>query len=166
MFRDVEKSGAGEVAASLAFAGVAVPVMTASGADPRVAVAAAIPFALFFVTSTLSVRVAIARVRGGGHPAIVAATRRAALLVAAGGAVLLAVAVDRSLLPFSALATSMPGLLTATGIAMRPPPPAKLRVVGWMLVAVSVLTAFGVLVTSAHGRCGEPVTDAEFIRLC
>ena len=33
-----------------------------------------------------------------------------------------------------------PGVLLATGVALRPPPPSQLRRVGWVLVAVSAAT--------------------------
>jgi regulator of cell morphogenesis and NO signaling len=45
------------------------------------------------------------------------------------------------LLSPSIVVVSAPGLLTAGTIALRPPLPARLRRVGWTLVAVSVLTA-------------------------
>ena len=138
--RGREKSWYGEVAAALAFAGVAVPVVTAGGLPTATAAAVAIPLALLFVSTTLAVRVVILRVRGGGNPKAVAITRRAALSIAIGGLLLLALLVAKSLIPASVIAASAPGLLTAAGVALWPPPPARLRTLGWTLVAVSVLT--------------------------
>src|SRR4030095_12266779 len=65
--RHQEKSWHGEIAASLVCAGAAVPIAMAAGATTKTAAAVAIPFALFFVASTLGVRVVILRVLRGGR---------------------------------------------------------------------------------------------------
>jgi hypothetical protein len=147
-FRGEEKSWYGETAAALAFSGAAVPIAMAGGATLATGMAVAIPFALLFVASTLAVRVVILRVRGGGDPAAAGTTRRAALGLVAGGLVALWVLVANQLVAPSILIAAAPGLLTAAGIALRPPPPAHLRTLGWTLVAVSVLTTLIVITTA------------------
>lgn len=141
-----EKSWYGEVAASLAFAGTSVPISMAGGAPIATALAIAVPFALLFVASTLAVRVVILQVRRGGDRQAAASTRRAAFLVAGCGAAVLAWAARGSILPASVLAAAAPGLATAVVVAARPPSPARLRVLGWTLVAVSIATAAIVIV--------------------
>jgi hypothetical protein len=136
-----EKSWYGEAAAALAFSGVAVPVTMAAGASMDMALAVAIPFALLFTTTTLAVRVVILRVRGGGDARATAATRRATLAVSAASAVLIGVLTVAGWLASTVLIASAPGLLTAAIVAGRPPAAARLRGLGWSLVAVSTLTA-------------------------
>lgn len=147
MLRRREKSWYGEVSAALAFSTAAVPVTMAAGGTLDTAALVAIPFALFFVTTTLAVRVVILTVRGGGNPRAVAATRHATIASTAGGAALLALASLVGLLSASILIVAAPGLLTAGTIALRPPLPTRLRRVGWTLVGVSLITA--ALVVSA-----------------
>ena len=139
--RGREKSWYGELAAALAFSGLAVPVSMAAGASLNVAAAIAVPFALLFITGTLAVRCVILRVRGGGDARAATSTRRSALAVTAVGAGCLAWLVAVGITPASTLVAAAPGLLTALAIAARPPQPTHLRAVGWTLVAVSVLTA-------------------------
>jgi hypothetical protein len=143
-----EKSWYGETAAAFAFAGAAVPVALAAGAPLDVGLAVAIPFALLFTTTTLAVRVVILRVRGGGDPYAVAATRRATLAVAGAASALIGVMTIRGWLEPSVLAASAPGLVTAVLVVARPPSPARLRTLGWSLVAVSMLTAVIVVATA------------------
>jgi hypothetical protein len=141
MMRGREKSWYGEAAAALAFAGASVPVSMAAGAPMSVGLAVAIPFALLFTTTTLAVRVVILRVRGGGDLRAVAATRRATLTIAAIATALLGGLSLTGRLPFSVLAASAPGLMTAAIVAARPPAPTRLRALGWTLVVISMLTA-------------------------
>ena len=136
-----EKSWYGEVTASLAFAGAAVPIAMAAGASIETAMAVAIPFVLLFVASTLAVRVVILQVRRGGDRRAAAATRRAAFGVAGCGVIALAWAAVGHVLPGSVLAAAAPGLMVAAAVAAKPPSPARLRRLGWTLVAVSVATA-------------------------
>jgi hypothetical protein len=144
--RGCEKSWYGEVAASLAFAGTAVPISMAAGALTVTALAVAVPFVLLFVASTLAVRVVILQVRRGGDARAAAATRRAAFIVAGCGAALLAWATLRNVLPGFVLTAAAPGLVTAGVVAARPPSPARLRLLGWTLVAVSIVTTAIVIV--------------------
>ena len=139
--RGREKSWLGEAAAAVAFSGAAVPVAMAAGASLTTAALVAIPFALFFVASTLAVRAVILRVRGGGDPRASSATRRAALSLCVVAAAALAVLGMTGALPLSILVAAAPGLLTAAVIAASPPSPTRLRTVGWTLVAMSVVTA-------------------------
>jgi hypothetical protein len=148
MLRHQEKSWYGEASAAMAFSGAAVPVTMAAGATIETAAAVAIPFALLFVTTTLAVRVVILSVRGGGDPRAAAATRHATVALSAGAAFLLLLASLLEVLPPSLLLVATPGLLTAGTIAMCPPPPSRLRRVGWTLVAVSVVTSVLVLSTA------------------
>jgi hypothetical protein len=145
--RGREKSWYGEVAAALAFAGLAVPIAMAGGDSQVTANAVAIPFAVLFVTSTLSVRTVILRVRGGGDPKAMMATRRTVFLVTAVSTTCLVWLTASGVLPVATMAAAAPGLLTAVVIAARPPHPAHLRTIGWTLVAVSVLTAAIVIAT-------------------
>ena len=142
-----EKSWYAETAAAFAFAGAAVPVALAAGATAGTALAVAIPFALLFTTTTLAVRVVILRVRGGGDPLATASTRRATFAVAAAASVLLGVLTTTGRLEPPVLAASIPGLVAAVLVAARPPAPARLRTLGWILVAVSVFTAVIVVAT-------------------
>ena len=143
-----EKTSFGEVAAAVAFASLAVPICAAAGAPPETAAVVAIPFALLTVAGTLAVRVVIVRVRGGGNPRAAAATRRAAFTVGAAGIAALAAAGAYGWLPWTALLASLPGLGVATVVAARPPSPAKLRTLGWTLVAASAATMAIVLAGS------------------
>ncbi len=147
--RGREKSWYGEVAAACAFSLVAVPMALASGASLREALTLAVPFAVLFVTSTLAVRVVILRVRGGGGPGAAAATRRAALVVVAASAAAVAGGVAMEILTPAAVVASLPAVLGSTVLALRPPPPARLRAVGWTLVGLSLLTT-AIIVAAAH----------------
>lgn len=142
-----EKSWYGEAAAALAFAGVSIPVVLAAGAPMDAAVAVAIPFALLFITTTLAVRVVILRVRGGGDLRATAATRRATLTISIVSAAVIAAMTAAHWLRVPVLIASAPGLVTAAIVAARPPAPARLRSLGWTLVAISALTAVILVVT-------------------
>jgi hypothetical protein len=142
-----EKSWYGETAASAAFAGASVPIMLAARAPVGEAWIVAVTFALLFITSSLAVRVVILRVRGGGDPAAAASVRRAALLISLGGLVAIAALTVAGRLAPPLLVSAGPGLVTAAGVAMWPPAPARLRQIGWGLIAVSTLTAVLLVVT-------------------
>jgi len=139
--RGRDKSWEGEVAASLAFSGAAMPISLAAPAPAQTGAAVAIPFALLFVASTLAIRVVILRVRGGGNAGGTTATRRATFFIAAGAASALGAACTLDLLPTSTFVASAPGLLISTLIAAHPPAPSHLRTLGWILVGTSVVTA-------------------------
>ena len=145
--RGVERTAFGEIAAALAFSSAALPVTLAAGAPARIGLAVAIPFALLFASTTLAVRVVILRVRGGGDRRATAATQRAVYAIAGGGAAALVALAAANALPASVLVAAAPGLLTGAIVSANPPPPSRLRRLGWTLVTVSVLTA--VLVIAA-----------------
>lgn len=145
--RGREKSWYGELAASLAFAGLAVPVAMAAGAPMAAAATVAIPFALLFITSTLAVRTVILRVRAGGNERATTITRRSVFAVTAAAAGSLAWLATAQTLPASTLVAAAPGLLTALAVSTYPPKPTRLRTIGWTLVAVSVLTSVIVVAT-------------------
>jgi hypothetical protein len=142
-----EKSAAGEVAAAIAFASIAVPVCVAGGASAIAGIVVAVPFALLFVASTLAVRVVILRVRGGGDPRATRATRRIALGFSLTAVAALAALAAVARLPWSVLVASVPGLALACATAIHPPAPARLRTLGWTLVAVTLMTAAIIVVT-------------------
>jgi hypothetical protein len=148
MFQGRERSAYGEVVAALAFSGVAVPVSLAAGEPWPTGLAVAIPFALLFATTTLAVRVVILRVRGGGNPRATSATRRAVYVLAGSAVVALAALTATGVLPVSVVVSAAPGLLTGTFITANPPPPTRLRALGWTLVTVSVVTAAIVMTTA------------------
>jgi hypothetical protein len=148
MVNGQEKSWYGEAAAALAFAGVSAPITMAAGASIDVALAVAIPFAVLFATTTLAVRVVILRVRGGGNPRAAATTRHAALVIAGASAALMSVLAIVGWLRWSVPIASAPGLLAAAIVSARPPAAARLRTLGWTLVAVSTLTAVIVMTTA------------------
>jgi len=139
--RGRDKSWVGEVAASLAFSGAAMPIALAASAPVQTGAAVAIPFALLFVASTLAIRVVILKVRGGGNAGATTATRRATLLLAAGATLALSAASIVDLLPISVLVASAPGLVLSALIAANPPAPNHLRTLGWTLIGTSLLTA-------------------------
>jgi hypothetical protein len=142
-----EKSWYGEIAAALAFSGLAVPVSMAAGASVTDAVAVAVPFALLFTTSTLAVRTVILRTRGGGNARATTITQRSAFAMTVAAAGSLAWLAAAQALPASTLVAAAPGLLTALAVSARPPRPTRLRTIGWTLVAVSVLTSVIVVAT-------------------
>lgn len=145
-----EKSLPAEVAVALAFSLAAVPVCLAAGASTRTALAVGIAFASIFVSGTLAVRVIVLEVRGGGNPRKAWATRRAVLgLTSAAGAGLVAAA-WYSVLPWTTLLATAPGLAAAGWLAAFPPAPTRLRAVGWTLVAAAAAAAL-ILVAGLAG---------------
>ena len=142
---ELEKRALGEVTAALTFSFAAVPMCLASGASTTTAISISIAFAAIFVTATLAVRVVILRVRGGGDPRAVRATRLTVLTLASVIGIALVAATARHTMPWPTIAAAAPGLIGAVWLALRPPSPARLRTVGWTLVATSA-TAAAVLI--------------------
>lgn len=155
------KSIGAEVAVAIAFSLVAIPLCLLGGSGvtrhadvgsrPGPAVGTGIVVAMAFVTNfvlaTLAVRVVIAKVRGGGDPRMVATMRAwvyglAIAIVAAAAGV-----ASGGWLPWLPLVALVPGMVTAFWIAAFPPPPAKLRAVGWALVTTSAIVALLLIVT-------------------
>ena len=136
-----EKTLSGELAAALTLALVAAPLSLVAGATPDVALALALTFTVVFVTATLAVRAVIVGVRGGGNPRAVRATRRALLSLSVVAVVALSTAAARGDFPPAPLFATVPALLVTSAIAVRPPAPARLRAIGWTLVAATTVTA-------------------------
>jgi hypothetical protein len=136
-----EKTTLGELPAALAFSSAAVPVAQAAGASMRVAGAVAAAFALVYATQTLAVRSVILAVRGGGDPIASHAARRTAPAVGVTGLIAIAGAAARDLVPWATAVAVLPGLVAVGWIVLAPPPPTRLRRVGWTLVGASVATA-------------------------
>ena len=146
--RGREKSTAGELTGAMAFSGVAVPMTLAAGGTVTTALAIVVPFSLLFVAGTLAVRVVILRVRGGGDPEAVAAARKLVYALAGTAVVILGWASAAGLLPASILLAAAPGLATAVMVATHPPAPARLRRLGWTLVATSTVAAMVTIVAA------------------
>lgn len=144
-----EKTWQGEAAAAVAFSLTVVPVCLAGGVPITTALTVAIPFALMSVSAILAVRAIILRVRGGGQTRATAMMRTATIALAVIAGAALAASAAGQLLGWGVFAASAPGLVAAATIAMMLPPPAKLRTIGWTLVAVSLLTATLVIVAAA-----------------
>jgi hypothetical protein len=134
---DQEKTSGGEVCAALTFSFVAAPMCVAGGADSTIALSVAVVFAATFVTSTLAVRGIILDVRAGGDPRAARTARLAAVMLACVAIAGLLLAAVSAILPWVALAAAVPGLLTATWLALRPPQSSRLRDVGWVIIAAS-----------------------------
>lgn len=136
-----EKSAGGEIIAAIAFASIALPVGLTAAAGTAAAVSVASAFALVSGASTLAVRVVILRVRGGGDPSGVRRTRALLAVLALTTIAVLAIAASRAVLPWIPLLAAVPGLIVVTVLALRPPPPMRLRRVGWTLFAASALAS-------------------------
>ena len=141
------KSVAAEVAVAIAFSLVAIPLCLLGGPSVAAGVIVAMAFVTDFVLATLAVRVVIAKVRGGGDPRKVASMRAwvygLAMAIAAAAAAL----ASGGLLPWLPMIALVPGVATALWIAAFPPPPAKLRAVGWTLVTTSAIVALLLIFT-------------------
>lgn len=146
-----EKSTFGELVAASAFSLNALPLCVAAGAPPSAGFAIAAAFGLVFSASTLAVRAVVLRVRAGGNPRAANRSRAAALGIAAAGTIALALAGVGTLWARIALVAAVPGLLLTVWLALAPPPPAKLRRVGWGLVAASAATGVAVAVGLTAG---------------
>jgi hypothetical protein len=146
MVRGHEKSWYGEMLAAVAFSALAVPIAMAAGAPLRTGAAIGLPFALLFVTSTLAVRTAILRVRGGGDVLATRATRRGTVGILIAGTTGIAWLCALGILPASTFLATVPGLVLVLALVVRPPQPRRLRVVGWTLVAASMIAAVVLIV--------------------
>jgi len=145
--RGREKTALGETGAALAFAAAALPVCAAAN-RPAAGAAIALAFALLFVLATLAVRVIVLRTRGGGNPRAVRRTRVATVASVGIGALVTLVAALDGVVTRSAVTAIVPGVLFACTLAAFPPPAARLKRVGWTLVAVSALTSVLLIVSA------------------
>ena len=136
-----EKTLPGELAAALAFALVAAPLILAAGAAPGSALAVAMAFAVVFTAGTLAVRAVILRVRRGGNRHAVRSTRRATLTLSVAVVAALSMAAARGDLSPAPLFAITPTLLVASTISLLPVDPGHLRAIGWALVAATTITA-------------------------
>lgn len=145
-----EKSLAAEAAVALTFSTVAVPLCVAAGAPARIGLAIAVAFAAVFVTMTLSVRSIVRHAGDEGRQGEARSGRRGVLALATVFAMALLAAAERTYLPWTTLLAALPGLAAAAWLALFRPPPARLRRVGWMLMATS-LTSAVILVMGLRG---------------
>lgn len=135
-----DKSAAGEIAVALTFSSVALPMCVSAGTSWPSAAAVALAFATLFVVATLAVRVVVLGTRGGGNPGAVRATRLGLCVVCVVSAAGLA-ALRPWFVPALALAASVPGVLAALVIAMRPPASTALRRLGWTFIVLAMVTS-------------------------
>ncbi len=141
------KSIGAEVAVAIAFSLAAVPLALLGGPSLMAGAMVALAFTSNFVLATLAVRVVIAKVRGGGNPRQVAAMRRWVYGLAVAIVAACAAAASRGAIPWLPLIAIAPGVVAATWIATSPPPPARLKAVGWALVTTSAVVMLLLIVT-------------------
>ncbi|MFN7983494.1 MAG: YwiC-like family protein [Vicinamibacterales bacterium] len=134
VFMHRERTTPGEILVGAALASSSLPVALECGVALRDAVTVVLVFALVFATATIAVRAVIGRVSKAGGPR--RWWRRRAMGVVGGLAALVSARVIASVAPWGAL----PVCLVALGLAMRPPSPKQLRIVGWTLVATLLTT--------------------------
>jgi len=142
-----EKGAIGELSVAAAFSSLAIPICRVAGAPAAVAFAVALAFLGVFLASTLAVRVVILKVRGGGNAAVVRATRRAFFVVVGVMLIVLVAAGTRGALPWAPLLAITPSWMVATTLAVHPPPPARLKQIGWTLMSASLAAALILVVT-------------------
>jgi hypothetical protein len=132
-----ERTGAGELVTAVTLSSLAVPVGIASGGSVRSAVTCAVVFAAAFVAATTGVRALIASAHRPGRatPRLTAAT----LAMAATG-VLGLLAQLRVIAPAAPWA-AFPVCAVALGLMILLPSPARLRVVGSVVLAAMALTS-------------------------
>jgi len=135
VFMHRERTTPGEMLVGAALASSSLPVALACGVSLREALTVVLVFALVFATATVAVRAVIGRVSKTGGPSTTVAAVCAMGVV--GG---LAAAVSARMLATVAPWGALPVCLVALGLAMRPPSPKQLRVVGWTLVGATTLT--------------------------
>lgn len=141
-----EKSWLAEVGVALAFSLAAIPTALAANVGLEIAAAIGVTFAVHFVLATLSVRVVILKVRSGGNVRALAATRSAVFVLAGAAVAVVIAACARGALPWATLVALVPGITAAVWLAGAPPPAARLRRVGWALMATSLATAMILIV--------------------
>lgn len=134
-----ERTDAGEIVAGSALASWTLPVLLAAGVPIHLAVPAWLAWAAGFAAQTLVVRGVLASARRGADAPKVSLGLRAGAAVAifalaASGRVLGA-------MPTAALVALAPLCGAAVILAVARPTPKRVRVVGWTLVATSVLAA-------------------------
>lgn len=129
--RGVERTAVGELLASAALSGVAVPVALSSAVAPAVAWGAWGIWCVAFSATTFAVRTVIAHGRTPvPWPRRVAAPSLAAIAVA--------VPLFARVLPTFEAFAALPMLVASIGLTVAPPRPKALKRVGWTLVGASV----------------------------
>ncbi len=141
VFMHRERTTPGEILVGAALASSSLPVALECGVALRDAVTVVLVFALVFATATIAVRAVIGRVSKAGGPSTMVAAA-CAMGVVGGLAALVSARVIASVAPWGAL----PVCLVALGLAMRPPSPKQLRIVGWTLVGATLLTTLILIV--------------------
>jgi YwiC-like protein len=148
--RDREKSAVGELAVAATFSLAAVPPVMSAGAESVTAFTVALVFGVVFSTAVLAVRTVVARGRGRGTPAGIRATCAAIVGVSAAPMAGLWWISGPHLVPWIPLAV-VPAVFFALWVTISPPPPQRLRELGWSIVAV---TTFATLMLVAGLRAG------------
>jgi hypothetical protein len=141
------KSLAAEIAVAIAFSLAAIPLCLLGDPSPIPGIAIAVVFATNFVLATLAVRVIILKVRGGGDPRAAATTRRAVVILAIATASSIAATIGIGVLPAAPMLSAVPALAVPLWIAAAPPPPTRLRAIGWTLIATSTAIAMLLVIT-------------------
>jgi MoaA/NifB/PqqE/SkfB family radical SAM enzyme len=136
---DRERTTLGEIVAAWCMSSVSIPVAVASGWSVRDAVSAAIAWMIGLSAATVAVR-GILAVRKRG----VAPSRTAALVGMFPAAA--ALAALRGVLPVWTVVASVPLVIVAIVVALRPPHPRSLHALGWTLVGATVMTAATIVV--------------------
>jgi hypothetical protein len=134
-----------QLASSAAFACAVLPVGVAAGLSPLTCMIHACVWLLVFLVSTMMARTLAHREERG----------RRFLVALAALLVLLAAWTAVAWLPLGAVVALTPACLACVAVAVRPPPPARIRAVGWALVGTSTFAAaalaLGVRAGVLHG---------------
>jgi hypothetical protein len=129
------RSGLAEVLAAAALSGAALPVAVAAGTNGAAAASSWLAWIAGLGAATLAVRSTIERARGHSRRySAVGAALLASLLAAVG-----LVSRRREMLG------ALPLLTVAAALLLRPPRPTRLRAVGWILAAATLLSGVALL---------------------
>lgn len=137
--RGLDKNTTGELAAGFALSLIAVPMCVAAGAPAGHALSVGMTFALLSAANTLGVRIVVLRVRAGGDRGAVLRTRLLLACIVTVTTAAIAVLTMWASLSWITLAAVVPGIAASAVLAVRPPPPTRLRLVGWTLVSTSAI---------------------------
>jgi hypothetical protein len=129
-----EKTVGGELLAALAVSSAALPVALAAGLGLAFSAALVAVWVVSFAVSTAAARGIALRAKDHGRSLRLAGAL--AVVVAAAATALAA----SGLAPLRAALAPAPALVLAVALSLRPVPPAKIRLVGWSMIAASVVT--------------------------
>lgn len=146
-WRGAERSARGETLAATALASWALPVAAASGVDRLTALACWLTWTATFVVATLAVRSVIART--AHRPAWPSAT--AALACGGASAVVAAGLSVVGHAPQGLWVAQLPALALAVALVAIPVSARRLHRVGWVIIAVCVLTLASLVVAFREG---------------